>query len=360
MPRPDAILIRREWPWFVAVAFVLSLTIWWWPGRRPTPRDSYSSSRPGKLAFFETLRTLHPGVRRDLSSVLELMQEDTETIVLLGPTRRLSPLEWNVAWYWLSEGGRLLYAPSADDPATEIEWLGLTIDSWDGSAIEIEGWVFEDYKVDVLRRSGDRIQAVRIEVDDGVLVVCANDEAFANDTLYKDPATAGAEAYARFAALDAREPIVFAEGISAQGRPGVIGVLFSPFVRRLSLQLVLLAILFAWWGYRTFGPVRPPARASRRRIREHAEALAALHRRVPNHDHLVDEYINYVRQELGVYNESNLRGAHGDRIRRALERARAVRSDGRSRLPRVVQILATLLRDARRTTLTGDSTNGTR
>ena len=59
--------------------------------------------------------------------------------------------------------------------------------------------------------------------------------------------------------------------------------------------MLLLAILFGWWGSRRFGPAKHPKSTDRRAIVEHAQALGSMHYKVGTASHVLKSYFEYFR-----------------------------------------------------------------
>jgi hypothetical protein len=149
----------------------------------------------------------------------------------------------------------------------------------------------------VLITSDGGDQAVVVAVGKGRIVVVASDEIFTNQShlLGKDHPVL---AYRLFEQRGVDHPAVFDEYLNVTGTPKVFGLLFEPMLRPITLQLLLVAALFGWWGSRRFGPPKPPANPPRRSIVEHAEALGNLHFRTGTGGRSVAAYLEYWRAEM--------------------------------------------------------------
>lgn len=109
----------------------------------------------------------------------------------------------------------------------------------------------------------------------GSFVICASDEVFSNAAM-TDPD----QALLAFRILEQAPSLgitYFDETLNSSGVPKIVGLLFEPQIRPLTLQFVLIAILFGWLGSRRFGPVHVDLRRRRRSIVEHAQALGNLY-----------------------------------------------------------------------------------
>ena len=90
----------------------------------------------------------------------------------------------------------------------------------------------------------------------------------------------------------------FDETLNASGVPKVFGILFDPLFRPVTLQLLLIAVLFGWLGARRFGPIKRTTHGRRRSIVEHAEAVGILYMRADAGTHAVKCQHEYLKQEL--------------------------------------------------------------
>lgn len=172
--------------------------------------------------------------------------------------------------------------------AGDIRWFST-------GRIKISGDAKPQVRTLITSDGGD--QAVVATVGAGRIVVVASDEIFTNQShlLGKDHAVL---AYRLFEQRKAQTPVVFDEHLNVTGTPKVFGLLFEEMLRPITLQLILLAALFGWWGSRRFGPPMPPANAPRRSIVEHAEALGNLHYRAGTGARSVAAYLEYWRAEM--------------------------------------------------------------
>jgi hypothetical protein len=129
------------------------------------------------------------------------------------------------------------------------------------------------------------------------VVVVASDEIFTNQShlLGKDHPVL---AHRLLEQRGVSGPVVFDEHLNVTGTPKVLGLLFESTLRPITLQLLLVAALFGWWGSRRFGPARPPINPPRRSIVEHAEALGNLHFRAGTGARSVATYLEYWRAEM--------------------------------------------------------------
>ncbi len=140
-------------------------------------------------------------------------------------------------------------------------------------------------------------QAVVVAMGKGRIVVVASDEIFTNQShlLGDDHPVL---AYRLFEQRGADQPVVFDEYLNVTGTPKVFGLLFEAMLRPITLQILLIAALFGWWGSRRFGAPQPPSNPPRRSIVEHAEALGNLHYRAGTGARSVAAYLEYWRAEM--------------------------------------------------------------
>jgi hypothetical protein len=141
-------------------------------------------------------------------------------------------------------------------------------------------------------------QVVWQPVGDGVIVVTASDHVFSNRSL----ATAdnGLLAFRILESASPAGPVIFDETMNRAGAPRVVGVLFEHPFRLPTIQLLLVALLFAWMSSRRFGPTATSESPARRSLVEHASALGSLHFKVGSGPTLVAAYLEFFRRELGL------------------------------------------------------------
>jgi hypothetical protein len=89
----------------------------------------------------------------------------------------------------------------------------------------------------------------------------------------------------------------FDESLNRSGTPRTLGLLTEPAFRPATFQLLLAALLLAWWWSHRFGPLRAGVDAPRRSIAEHAEALGFLHLRAGTGGRSLAAYLEFLRLE---------------------------------------------------------------
>jgi len=161
--------------------------------------------------------------------------------------------------------------------------------------VKISPWAVPRVRVLISSDGGE--QAVVATVGKGRIVVVASDEIFTNQShLFGDDHPV--LAYRLLEQRGSGSPVVFDEYLNVTGTPKVFGLLFESMLRPITLQLLLVAALFGWWGSRRFGPPQPPSNPPRRSIVEHAEALGNLHYRAGTGARSVAAYLEYWRAEM--------------------------------------------------------------
>lgn len=348
---------RVEWAWLIAVLFVILLGFSWLPGRARDKLDSYSPTPRGKSAFYALVARY---VRQTSRHERRLIPpgDKKRTLVILGPARYPKEAEWKRLHRWVSEGNTLVFAARLQDPLVELKGFGLRIVSasphlsaakrkiddalTSGPADDddepkpkkktgtgashkerlpdahlelmlktklVAGAVRWFSKGQIKTAPGVKVkmrrlitsnrgdQAVVAAVGSGRVVVVASDEIFANQShlLGTDHPVL---AYRLFEQRGADQPVVFDEYLNVTGTPKVFGLLFEAMLRPITLQLLLIAALFGWWGSRRFGPPAPPSIPPRRSIVEHAEALGNWHFRSGTGARAVAAYLELWRAEM--------------------------------------------------------------
>jgi hypothetical protein len=312
------------------------------PSRRSgEEEDTYSSSFGGKKAFFDLASTLFPAVSRSTENLIP--HEGVDTLVVLGPTRYPSQVQWLMLRDWVSEGHALIFAARWQDPEVDLGPFGIQVEAfygYDAEAEEAEAseggrdegqaeeeaeppplppgadevetdlaggeleWasfagIAGDYSPEEIMVSlGGSPQVVWQSVGEGFLVVASSDYIFNNVSL-----TQGNNGVLAFRILELGYPaetIYFDESLNSAGGPKVVGLLFDDPFRPLTLQLLVFAVLFAWRGSRRFGPSRAERKTVHRSLTEHAAALGNLHFKAGSAGGVVASYLEYFRHELSL------------------------------------------------------------
>jgi hypothetical protein len=377
-----------EWLWLAALVLVVSMHFWF-PHLRPgVPGDSYSTSEEGKKALYMLLRDEGEKrgwrVQRTFSQldhrVAGAKTDDLEgyrglggVLALLGPERYPNAAEWESLLKWVAEGGTLVVAARDADPALTIKPLEIQVKSlddasdtdWSAHASDVvrTDLVGEDVASDVYWQSGGFIdapqaesiiayggfvQAVVQEHGAGQVIVLATDFLFWNQSLAWEPdpdlPTYKPNSELAFFTLlatpsDAIQShpvgaVYVDESLNASAVPKVVGLLLQPPLRSITIQVLALVVLFAWWRNRRFGPIAPPPRAPRRDIVNHTDAVGVHCWKARGGARLVGAYLNQLQQELKL---GRLQG-HEKQVLEPVAR----------RLKRPVEVVQKLLEQAER------------
>jgi len=333
---------RSELFWVLGLGVVMLLIVWWIPGAGGASRDTYSFEARGKSALFRLLAGTGFEPARSLAPLDETTLgrgSSVETLLLLGPSRYPSREEWSVLLRWLTAGGgTLVFAAREDDPAVRIPLLGIEVkppgtpfqpsrrptESEDGPEKEPPSplalprvetdlaagkflWRssgkldYDDpfHRVEVLVKVDGDPQVIRRKVGLGTLVVAASDWVFNNRSLADRRFDNGLLAFRLIEAAGPGRRVHFDESLNSLGTAKVVGILLDPELRQFTLQIVLVTLLFVWWGSRRFGPPRLSTAGRRRSIVEHAVALGNLHYKAGSGARLASYYWEYFQREAG-------------------------------------------------------------
>lgn len=348
---------RIELLWLVLTAFLLLLSTWWLPGSGNLNTDSYSVSFSGRKVLFQTVSRLEGNVFRSHDQLVP-RSDFSDRQLILGPARYPSAEEWDQLYSAVLNGSTVIFAASANDAhldtgpfrarvtsdfgmldsddedsedeenadpdadssasddATDAEEAEDADDpepidffSFRGSPAEtelVEGIVnwkssgeietdTDDW--DVLLTVDKTPQIVRRKFGLGTFVLVASDEIFSNGALLK-PDRAVLACRILEAGGDTFDATWFDETLNDSGAPKVLGIIFAAEFRPITLQLLLILVLFGWMGCRRFGPVEQTRRARRRSIVEHAEAVGILYHGASAGSHAVKSLREFLRQEL--------------------------------------------------------------
>ena len=144
---------------------------------------------------------------------------------------------------------------------------------------------------EVLVTSDSKPQVARKFVGAGTIVVSASDDIFGNGAL-----TEPNQALLAFRILDSAPGdgrTWFDETLNGSGVPKVVGMLFDPLFRPLTLQCFLILALFGWSGCHRFGPIQPSLQPQQRSIVEHVRAIGILYFRAGAHAvRVLHEFMN--------------------------------------------------------------------
>lgn len=322
-----------EWLWASALLALLFVGYGLIPAPRGKERaDSFDEDGAGKKAFFLLAESLLPAVRRSTTS---LVPEDpsSDTLVILGPARYPDRAQWQTLHDWVSDGRSVVFAARFRDPAVELEPFGIRIvptmepesdpgpepevagdegeRNFDGARVEtglVEGEVdwrslgqirYTDLEATVLLYQNDSPQVLWQPVGQGSIIVVSSDFIFTNRSL-TNPDN-GVLAFRILEMAEPDGPVYFDERMNAEGAPKVVGILFEDPFRLLTLQLLVITLLFGWMVSRRFGPLEESSAPARRSLVEHAQALGSLHYQVGTGGRLVASYLELFRRPLGLH-----------------------------------------------------------
>jgi hypothetical protein len=335
-------LWRVEVFWLTLVAGLLFL-LWWLPGGSSINSDSYSVSFSGKKALFQALRRLENNVQRSTEQLIPSPGQGSR-LVILGPARLPTDEEWELLRTEVFSGGTLVFAARLDHPDVDLALFkarvrplpkdksptaGTSTDK-DKSApapIRIEtgderpesilptkttietdlvetkvAWTTQGYlqldapEWQVIGTSLSKPQVAIRPFGRGAIVLLASDDIFGNGNLIEPD-----RAVLAFRLLETAPSLRgtwIDETLNSSGVPKDLGILFDPFVRPLTLQCILLVILFGWAGSYRFGPISQSSSVRRRSIVEHAQAVGVLYYRAGAGAHTVRALHEFLKQEL--------------------------------------------------------------
>jgi hypothetical protein len=149
---------------------------------------------------------------------------------------------------------------------------------------------------DVLVEVDSSPQAVQRKFGRGTFTLIASDDIFNNGAMTSPDRALLAWRLLESAATDGTT--MFDETLNSSGVPKVFGILFDPLFRSITLQLILIVVLFGWLGSRRFGPSRRSLHTRRRSVVEHAEAVGTLYFRAGAGPHAVKCLHEFLKQEL--------------------------------------------------------------
>jgi hypothetical protein len=303
------------WIWPIAIAAVLALQVWFPTLDTGVLHDSYSSTAEGQRAFYRLVGTQAEWTGRSTDPLTRWLPQDYagSTLCILGPARWPTAAEWDALLNWVERGGRLLFACRGFEekaiPRLDIRFIPRdAIVPPDDSlppktdllrSKEIAWWT--DGRLlapgrDVLVSYADEVQAVSLPHGAGRVVVVATPLVFSNQLL-----TYGDNAVLAFRLLEATGPVEFIsfdESLNASGTAKALGVLLDPALRPLTLQLVLLVLLYGWWNCLRFGPLERAEGAPRHNLVDHTDTVGAGYWRAKEGAPVLRSYLRALRDEL--------------------------------------------------------------
>lgn len=321
---------RTELAWLGLVALLLLLSVWWIPGSGSVLTDSFSVTFVGKKALYQSLRRLDGSVARSTHRLVPEFSEG-DRLLILGPARSPSSDEWNAIKAAVASGMSLVYAVSDNDPVVDLEPFGVRIKEAEVEVDSLESkppaesssekpaddkkkrkrpkqnlfsspqtattslvsesvtWrhprpiepsgastaSLTELGWETLVSVKEEPQVIRKQFGLGTIVVVNSDDIFSNQSMLDDDQALLAIRIIESAESDGTT--WFDETLNSSGTPKVFGILFDSQFRPMTLQLILVAVLFGWSGARRFGPAFQNLVKRRRSIVEHAEALGILY-----------------------------------------------------------------------------------
>ena len=304
----------------------------------------------GKKVLFQSLKHVDSQVSRSVEQLVPNQVSGGDRILILGPARYPTDEEWDRLYDAVRHGGSVVFAAQSHDSHVDTGPFGARVvqaspventvenfddfrsliddDSEDSNPLSEEhdrsdffsnllgnrratsdlisgdvqwqssGEIEMDHKNDwdVLVESGTAVQAVQCRIGNGIFTLIASDEIFCNGAML-DPQ----RALLGWRILESAElgnETYFDESLNSTGVPKVLGLLFDPLFRPITLQLFLILVLFGWLGSRRFGPVQRSRHGRRRSVVEHAEAVGSLYYRSGAGAHAVHCLHEYLKQEL--------------------------------------------------------------
>jgi len=304
-----------QWFWPLAIVAVLALQVWYPDTGTGVLHDTYSPTADGQKAFYRlvseqagwTDRNTAPLSRATANGYLE------PTLCILGPERWPTTSEWDAILDWVADGGELLFAfrgfeelsiPRLDIRYTPRMQDGPPDDSLppDTKLLESRGiaWWTDGRlvapKSEALVEYDGTTQAVAGDYGAGRYVVTASSLVFSNQLLtYGDNPLLAMRLLERTSYL---EGVTFDESLNSTGTPKTVGLLLDRDLRPITLQLVLVTLLYGWWNSRRFGPLQLPAIQGRHNIVDHTDAVGIAYWRSRNGVAALSAYVQLLQLQF--------------------------------------------------------------
>lgn len=360
---------QAEWAWLASVVLLLVLGFWWFPGQTSDATDTFSTAAGGKRAFFTLAERLTPPATRTVEKFWDHVGDaDTMCILGPARYPDADEWDWLTDWVSFGKtlvfaarqddpavdlmyfGVRVvpderLIDKRSDKKNEAAESPSDSASDSDASESKNEDGNKEETKTDKVKTAEPRPrsifrepavqtplatgkfhwqsaghietgsergevlvtvdgepQVLRLPFGQGTLIVCSSDYVFTNKSLASDD-----NGLLAFRILEAGNPhaVVFDESLNASGAPKVFGLLFDPLVRPITLQILLVTVLFCWLGFRRFGAPAVQLRAEHRSMTEHAIALGNLHLKAGTGARAIHWYLDYFRNELRLHYAAN-------------------------------------------------------
>jgi hypothetical protein len=303
------------WIWPVAVAAVLALTVWFPPTESGVLHDSYSTTAEGQRAFYRLVSEQAEWAERNTEPLSRVLPQYAvgDTLCILGPARWPTAAEWEVLLEWVKVGGQLVFACRGTEdrviPHVDVRYIPRDAEQPPDDSLPPEtdlassqntAWWTDGHLLapgrDALVQYDGLTQAVAFDHGYGRIVVVATPLAFSNQLL-----TYGDNAVLAYRLLEAAGPVAgvtFDESLNATGTAKALGVLLDPALRPLTLQLVLLVLLYGWWNCRRYGPLERAAVSSRHDLVDHTDAVGVAYWRTKDGAPVLRAYLRALRDEL--------------------------------------------------------------
>lgn len=395
------------------VTTILGLLAWcgmlvlhyWFPRFDMSPHeDTYSVEIGGRNAFYQLCDRRFGTVRRNFTSLTTalLRLDERAVLCIVGASRSPTEAEWTAIAEWVARGGRLIYAAPLEEPGDECAAFELTIhgpgSSQSGTKAARQSNLLQRAKLDerpvtTKLAEGDRVrwktrgkisvrssraktvveqkeslQGVRVAHGVGVAIILASDYIFSNESLADSRSDNAPLAFHLVESLRESDDVLwFDESLNVTGHPRVVGIVLHDIIRPVTLQAVLLLLLFAWQGRTPFGPTLAPVLNPRRDIAAHTDALGTQYYRVENGVEVFRAYATMFCSEFrlrvdgpavvagkrGRYTEtspdvlrlaarSGLAAAHVAEILDQMEQARAAKNLSRTATAQLIRRLGEL------------------
>ncbi len=329
------------WIWLLFLCALLSLHLWFPEFGTGAIDDSYSASASGKKAFYLLLNveSIHTERNRVPLSLVSQTVDHEDCLCILGPARYPSLQEWSSLLEWVNEGGRLIISANDQHPEFEITELGISVNYLDESErkkIPLAGsekntnkknqlsfsikdehsllagnaaTVFPDAKSivwetnsqiksdfgQVLISLGQTKQVVQINHGYGEIIISASSQIFSNQSMIDGGSV---PAYRLIESAGAIDYVIVDESLNASGTSKVVSLMIAPTFRPLTIQLLILLLLYAWWHSSRFGPVLSSHILTRHNIVTHTDNVGNLHYKNGNGHALLQAYVKQLFIEL--------------------------------------------------------------
>lgn len=300
--------------WPVAALVAVSLHFWFPETPTGITHDTYNPSAEGQKVFFRMVGSQASNIytwrsREPLNILLEQLSPEC-VLCILGPERSPTSEEWSALIAWVRNGGSLLYACRGDKefeiPEWKVKYLPV-IDTDDSqepktslvSSKKLAWW--SDGKLEAanlfsLVEYDGTTQAVRLNYGSGRAVIVATPLPFSNQLL-----SFGENSVLAMRLLESAgnvEYVTFDESLNSSGTSKIVGILFDPFLRPITIQILIVTVLFGWWHGRRFGPLTPSAVTARQNIVEHTDMVGSWYWKTKEGHGVLKAYLRQLTTKL--------------------------------------------------------------